>query len=124
MENQNIPDETPNQQLPEGHKNARKRGSSLLAATIARSATAQVRRHSGAGLASTGTNISYEGATAPGAGGSVGTGFSSGQEATGETIHTNSDYEQNRGGRPSKRKNREDDASETDNLEEQCGPVK
>jgi len=37
-------------------------------------------------LAGTGTNISYEGATAPGGGGSVGTGNSSGQNATGSKI--------------------------------------
>ena len=37
-------------------------------------------------LADTGTNISYEGATAPGGGGSVGTGQASGQSATGSSI--------------------------------------
>lgn len=41
-------------------------------------------------LGSTGTNISYEGATAPGAGGSVGTGEASGQSATGSSITTTS----------------------------------
>lgn len=39
-------------------------------------------------LADTGTNISYEGATAPGGGGSVGTGEASGQSATGSSITT------------------------------------
>jgi hypothetical protein len=78
--------------------------SALSAAAVGRSATAQVDHHSNAGLANTGTNISYEGATAPGAGGSVGTGYASGKEATGETIATNSDFEQNRGGKPGKGK--------------------
>ena len=93
----------------------KKGGSALLAASIGRSATAQVSRHSGSGLASTGTNISYEGATAPGAGGSLGTGFASGKEAVDEMIHTNSDYEQNRGGSPSKAKReRKDHETEED----------
>jgi hypothetical protein len=41
-----------------------------------------------------GTNISYEGATAPGSGGSVGTGQASGQDATGARVSTsaNDDY--------------------------------
>jgi hypothetical protein len=55
-----------------------------------RSATAQVDPHSDRDLAGTGTNISYEGATAPGAGGSAGTGFASGKEATGEKLATSS----------------------------------
>ena len=82
----------------------KKGGSALLAANVGRSATARVRRHSAsdAGLATTGTNVSYEGATAPGGGGSVGTGYASGQGATGETIRTNTDFEQNRAGSPSK----------------------
>lgn len=41
----------------------------------------------------TGTNTSYEGTTAPGGGGSVGTGQGSGQSATGATITTSSSYE-------------------------------
>ncbi len=88
----------------ENQKN-KKHSNSLLTAATAHSATAQVRRHSGGGLlASTGTNVSYEGATAPGAGGSVGTGFASGQPATGEKITVNSDFVQNRGGTPAKSK--------------------
>jgi len=86
-------------------KKKNKRGkhkSALQAASIGRSATAQAHRHSNTGMASTGTNISYEGATAPGAGGSVGTGYASGKEAVDEKIRTNSDFEQNRGGVPTK----------------------
>jgi hypothetical protein len=80
----------------------KKGGSALAAASLGRAATGQVRAHSAAtnGLASTGTNVSYEGATAPGSG--VGTGYSSGQSAVGETFSANSDYEQNRGGSPAK----------------------
>ena len=72
---------------------------------MGRSATEQVDPHSNSGLANTGTNISYEGATAPGAGGSVGSGYASGKSADDETISTNSDYAQNRGGSPSKTAN-------------------
>jgi len=44
-------------------------------------------RHStGSAYANTGTNISYEGPTAPGSGGSAGTGYASGQDATGARI--------------------------------------
>jgi len=44
------------------------------------------RHHAGRTHGDTGTNISYEGQTAPGAGGSVGTGEASGQSATGSRI--------------------------------------
>ena len=72
---------------------------------MGRAATAQVRAHSGDGmLAKTGTNVVYEGATAPGGGGSVGTGYASGKQAVDATISTNSDFAQNRGGSPSKTK--------------------
>jgi hypothetical protein len=82
----------------------KKHSSALKAASLGRSATAQVTHHSGEGaLAMTGTNVSYEGATAPGAGGSVGTGYASGKQAVDATISTNSDYEQNRSGSPSKK---------------------
>ena len=55
-------------------------------------------------LAKTGTNVVYEGATAPGGGGSVGTGYASGKQAVDATISSNSDFAQNRGGSPSKTK--------------------
>jgi hypothetical protein len=66
----------------------------LYAASMGRAATAQVNPHDNSGLAQTGTNISYEGATAPGSGGSAGTGYTSGQPATGASISTDSDYDQ------------------------------
>ena len=83
----------------------KKHSSALKAASLGRSATGQVMHHSGEGaLAMTGTNVIYEGATAPGAGGSVGTGYASGKQAVDATISANSDFEQNRGGSPSKKK--------------------
>jgi hypothetical protein len=100
-----FPEDRSEKMDEKSQKTKKKKGSSLLAATTARSATAQVSRHDTSGLANTGTNISYEGATAPGAGGSVGRGYASGKEAVGETLRTNSDYEQNRAGVSSKRKN-------------------
>jgi hypothetical protein len=48
-------------------------------------------RMSGGTLGNTGTNISYEGPTAPGGGGSAGTGYSSGQDATGASLRTGVD---------------------------------
>jgi hypothetical protein len=66
----------------------------LYAAGMGRPATAQVNPHHTEDLASTGTNVSYEGPTAPGAGGSVGTGYASGQAATGASIASSSDYDQ------------------------------
>jgi hypothetical protein len=66
----------------------------LYAASMGRAATSQVRHNSGSDqLAQTGTNIIYESATAPGSGGSAGTGFTSGQPATGASIASDSDYE-------------------------------
>lgn len=66
----------------------------LYAASMGRPATAQVNPHNSGDLANTGTNVSYEGPTAPGAGGSAGTGFTSGQADTGSTLATSSDYDQ------------------------------
>ena len=79
------------------HHNHKKGGihnNALFAAGMARPATAQVDPHNNSGLANTGTNISYEGATAPGGGGSVGTGYASGKEAVDETMSTSSDYDE------------------------------
>lgn len=81
-------------------KKQHKKKGSIAYASIIRSATAQVQRHKDTSMAQTGTNVVYEGATAPGSG--VGTGYSSGQEATGETMRTNTDYEQNRATAPEK----------------------
>ena len=53
-------------------KSQRKRGihnNALYAASVGRPATAQVDPHSNRWVANTGTNISYEGPTAAGAGG-------------------------------------------------------
>ncbi len=89
---------------PTAKKTAPKKKTSgaLAAAAVGRAATAQVRAHSKAGnFANTGTNVSYEGATAPGSG--LGTGYTSGQPATGAKITANSDFDQNRGGAPAKK---------------------
>lgn len=115
-DNERIND--PSQQNKRKRKRIPRKNSTLRAATLVRSASAQVERHSDRGLANTGTNISYEGPTAPGAGGSVGTGYASGKEAVDETIRTNSDFVQNRAAHPSGRHDVADDASADDNTEE------
>lgn len=78
-------------------ENDRKRGnrkvSALVAASMGRSAVAAVRHHTHASFDMTGTNVSYEGATAPGAGGSVGNGYASGQEALDASLRIISDFE-------------------------------
>lgn len=78
-------------------ENNRKRGSrkvsALVAASMGRSAVAAVRHHTHASFDMTGTNVSYEGATAPGAGGSVGNGYGSGQEALDAPLRIISDFE-------------------------------
>lgn len=66
----------------------------LYAASMGRPATAQVNPHDNSGLAQTGTNVSYEGPTAPGSGGSQSIGYTSGQPDTPSTIQTSSDYDQ------------------------------
>lgn len=71
----------------------------LYAASMGRPATAQVDPHNNAGLAQTGTNTSYEGPLSAGAGGSAGTGYTSGQPATGAKIATESDYDKARAGK-------------------------
>lgn len=83
-----------NNEAGEHHRKAGIHNNALYAAGMGRPATAQVDPHNTRDLASTGTNVSYEGPTAPGAGGSAGTGFTSGQPGTGATIATSSDYDQ------------------------------
>lgn len=55
-------------------------------------ANVRARKHHDT-LANTGTNISYEGATPAAGGGSVGTGYGSGQDATGARISTDSNID-------------------------------
>ena len=74
----------------------------LYAASMGRPATAQVDPHSHRGFADVGTNISYEGPTAPAGGGSVGTGYTSGQTGVDGTISTDSDYDRARMGKEHK----------------------
>jgi len=66
----------------------------LAAGNIGTAVTAQVDPHNNSGLANTGTNISYEGATAPGSGGSMGTGYTSGKTGDDPKIRTNTDFVQ------------------------------
>lgn len=84
-------------------KDEKKKGgihnNALYAASMGRSATAAVNPHNdNSGLEQTGTNPGYEGPLAPGAGGSVGTGYASGQSAANPTIRTDSDYDMTRMG--------------------------
>jgi hypothetical protein len=82
----------------QGHNESHRKGgihnNALYAASMGRPATAQVNPHHTDDLANTGTNVSYEGPTAPGSGGSTGTGYTSGQADTGSTLATSSDYDQ------------------------------
>ena len=68
----------------------------LYAASLGRAATKQVDPHTNRGLANTGTNISYEGPTSPGAGGSVGTGYTSGKPSAEPRTNADSEYEKAR----------------------------
>lgn len=65
----------------------------------------------------TGSNISYEGPTAPGAGGSVGTGNASGQDAVQGTINTNSEYDAAREGSTNESKINDEDGPAYDSQE-------
>lgn len=100
-----------NSKVAENHSEEKqkkgKHNSALYAASMGRSASAQVSHHSDRDLANTGTNISYEGATAPGAGGSAGTGYTSGKEGVDERINTDSDYDKARIEKPAKNKDKE-----------------
>lgn len=85
-----------NNQNRDSENNQEKKHSSAASIdSIITGATDAVRsRTSGGTLGNTGTNISYEGATAPAGGGSVGTGYASGQEATGaDTTQTSGSNE-------------------------------
>lgn len=69
-------------------KQEKKHTSAAALDSIISSPTGNVKaRHKTESWGNTGTNISYEGQTAPGGMGSVGTGQASGQDATGATIH-------------------------------------
>jgi hypothetical protein len=88
----------PDQHAADADKKPGRKGgihnNALYAAGMGRAATAQVDPHSNSGLANTGTNISYEGPTAAGAGGSMGSGYTSGQSGANTSITSESDYDQ------------------------------
>ena len=83
------PEEEQNQESHEETRKIDRSGSAANLDSIMRSATDAARSHRHQTTwSNTGTNISYEGPTAPGAGGSVGTGLASGQDAVGARIST------------------------------------
>ena len=102
QESANLTNNTENQSeinesgQPESHihKKGGIHNNALFAASMGRSATAQVHHHAGSNIAQTGTNIIYEGATAPGGGGSVGSGFTSGQSGIQTSITSESDIDE------------------------------
>ena len=83
-----------NEETSQHHRKGGIHNNALYAAGMGRPATAQVNPHNTRDMANTGTNVSYEGPTAPGGGGSAGTGYTSGQADTGQSISTSSDYDQ------------------------------
>ncbi len=94
MENNTSLPEENNAPQQEGTQQPNRSGLASRINSIISSPTAAVRgrhSHSSSG-ANTGTNVSYEGATAPGGGGSVGTGDASGQSASGSRIAVGDEY--------------------------------
>ncbi len=89
--NSNLPENNSNESNDSGSR----AGLASRIDSIISSPTDAVRsRHShSTSAANTGTNVIYEGQTAPGGGGSVGTGEASGQSATGQSITTDGAYE-------------------------------
>ena len=80
-----VKEENQNKETPK----KRSRVSAAAIDAIINSPVAAVRSHLHRGdWSHTGTNISYEGTTAPGSGGSVGTGEASGHDAVGARITT------------------------------------
>ncbi len=100
-----------------GEKRGGIHNNALYAASMGRPATAQVNPHNNSDLANTGTNISYEGPTAPGSGGSTGHGYTSGQPDAGSTISTSSDYDQAAVGKHFDKVEGEDNISDETNIE-------
>jgi hypothetical protein len=83
------PEQERNQENHDDKQKKSRSGSAANLDSIMRSATDAARSHRHhTTWSNTGTNISYEGPTAPGAGGSVGTGMASGQDAVGARIRT------------------------------------
>jgi hypothetical protein len=118
---ENRKDQNKDAQKPADNQQGKKKKhvSALEAASLARSATERVSHHSNEGLADTGTNISYEGPTAPGGGGSVGTGYASGQSAAGEEIRTTNDDADTKATYKNKQSGRTEDANEEQENEEE-----
>ena len=108
-----------NAQKGDQHKGDNKSGihnNALYAASMATAATAAVDPHDNSGLAQTGTNTSYEGPIGEGAGGSAGTGYTSGQSGTGSGISTatTDDAIGSTGGQDQQRQQADDAAGDDD----------
>ena len=95
-ENKDTYTDKPTDEATDKKKKGGIHNNALYAASMGRPATAQVDPHSNRGYADTGTNISYEGPTAPGGGGSVGSGYASGKSAIEANIATDSDFDRAR----------------------------
>lgn len=114
--NPNLPEESNDSQPANEHPQGNRSGLASRINSIISSPTAAVRgrhAHSSSG-ANTGTNVSYEGATAPGGGGSVGTGDASGQSASGSRIAVGDEYYT--ANEAHKHPNKNTDNSPTENL--------
>lgn len=91
MENR---DQEKQEQSAGNQKDKKRTTSAAQLDSIMGSATEAVRSNKHQGdWGNTGTNISYEGAKAPGSGGSVGTGEASGQDAVGARISSDDAYD-------------------------------
>lgn len=89
-----MKDENKDQEQHNDQEKKKKTSSAANIDAIISSPTQNVRaRHAHPSWGNTGTNISYEGNTAPAGGGSVGTGQASGHDATGAEIHTDDNYD-------------------------------
>lgn len=96
------------QDKQEAHKKPKHSSAASINAIISSPTDAvRSRRHTDT-LANTGTNTSYEGATSNSP---VGTGYNSGQSATGETINTNSGYDAAGMGHSKHKKEKDEDDS-------------
>jgi len=110
--------DTNNERVSDPSQNEKKHSSAASIDSIISGATDAVHsRMSQETWGNTGSNISYEGPTAPGSGGSVGTGDASGQDAVHSTINTNSEYDAAREGSTNEDKINDEDGPAYDGQE-------
>jgi len=106
---QNRPQGQENSSSSGGGKKRKGKGNAANLDAIISSPTNAARSHRHTDTWSNqGTNVSYEGPTAPGGGGSVGTGYASGQDAVGARITTSDNTDHARAGRSDKKEKGED----------------